>query len=65
MLSWEQHHVYQNWHKLEKQKHKKKTKKIARPQVNATVQSLYTGMFGSIGMDHVISESCYKGAILK
>ena len=30
-----------------------------------TVQSLYTAMFWSIGMDHVISESHYNGTILQ
>ena len=29
-----------------------------------TGQSLYNAMFGSIGMDHVISESCYSGTLL-
>ena len=31
----------------------------------STASSLYNATFGSIGMDHVISESCYKGQFYK
>ena len=41
-------------------------RKATKKQLNTcTVQSLYNAIFGSIGMERVISELCYKGIILQ